>query len=345
MRVCSVIDSTAIHQIRRGLTEFRSAYYQDENWAEQCGPGFNFEPTDVCDPDERKVAIFSISGWTDDLFPPIESFRMFKYLKRLDPRWPVAVGTADVGHPRAQNKPEVWQRMNNQAWQFLEANINGSHDQETTVYSEPTICPGEPAFTSAQQLTATTPEGLSQGTLVMGAIRSGSTNSPGSGGFDLAGPRTDPVLGTPGCASSPHEPPQTAGKYVAYSQPLKSSSIYVGLGHVTLPNAVVSGHTATLNVRVFVEKPPGQQDLLVTRGTYRYFIPPEDAVPAPARDIKIPLFGNHRDLDPGDVLRLDVTQVDHPFLRPSNEPTETTFGAPRLTLTTREAGFTFVLGT
>ena len=61
----------------RGLTEFRGAYYQDEGWEQQL--------------DSRKVAVFSIQGWTDDLFEAVESFRMFKYLKRLDPKWPVEV--------------------------------------------------------------------------------------------------------------------------------------------------------------------------------------------------------------------------------------------------------------
>ena len=61
-----------IQQIRRGLTEFRGAYYQDEGWEQQV--------------DSRKVAVFSIQGWTDDLFEAVESFRMFKYLKRLDPK-------------------------------------------------------------------------------------------------------------------------------------------------------------------------------------------------------------------------------------------------------------------
>ena len=70
-------EDPVIRQIRRGLTEFRGAYYQDEGWEQQV--------------DSRKVAVFSIQGWTDDLFEAVESFRMFKYLKRLDPKWPVEV--------------------------------------------------------------------------------------------------------------------------------------------------------------------------------------------------------------------------------------------------------------
>src|SRR3954454_23452034 len=49
-----------IEQIRRELTEFRSSYYQDEGWTAQSDTG-------------DEVAIFSIQGWTDDLFEAVES--------------------------------------------------------------------------------------------------------------------------------------------------------------------------------------------------------------------------------------------------------------------------------
>ncbi len=115
-----------IRQIRRGLTEFRGAYYQDEGWKKQV--------------DGRKVAVFSIQGWTDDLFNAVESFRMFKYLKRLDSRWPVEVALADVGHSRAQNKPETWRRLNARAFRWVEEHIDRSREQRTSVSSESTVC-------------------------------------------------------------------------------------------------------------------------------------------------------------------------------------------------------------
>src|SRR5215218_9595273 len=119
-------EDAIVKQARRGLTEYRSAYYQDEGWAAQ--------------ENARKVAVFSIQGWTDDLFEAVESFRMFKYLKRRDPRWPVEVSLADVGHSRAQNKPAQWQRLNDRAWQWMQSQIQGSHEQETTVSSQVTTC-------------------------------------------------------------------------------------------------------------------------------------------------------------------------------------------------------------
>jgi len=117
-----------MRELRRGLTELRGSYYQDEFWAQERA--------------NREVAIFSISGWTDDLFPAVEAFRQFKYLKSLDRLWPVELAVADVGHPRAQNPVSEWHHLNDQAWGFLKEQIHGSHRRQTTVSSLPTICPG-----------------------------------------------------------------------------------------------------------------------------------------------------------------------------------------------------------
>jgi hypothetical protein len=59
-----------IADARRGLTEERASYYQDKQWKAQCG----YDPaTERCG-NGRKVAIFAIGGWTDDLFPAVEVF-------------------------------------------------------------------------------------------------------------------------------------------------------------------------------------------------------------------------------------------------------------------------------
>ena len=191
-------EDPTVRQIRRGLTEFRSSYYQDEGWTQQA--------------QGRKVAIFAIQGWTDDLFPSVESFRQFKYLKALDPRWPVAVELGDVGHARAQNPASTWRRLNNQAWQFLEAHIGGSHDQATTVATQPTHCLNERDTEgnddSARRISASTPEGLAGGTLTVNYSRPGTMTST-SGVADPNGPATDPVVSS-GSRPSPGARPRTA---------------------------------------------------------------------------------------------------------------------------------------
>jgi hypothetical protein len=65
---------------------------------------------------------------------------------------------------------------------------------------------------------------------------------------------------------------------------------------------------------------------------------------ATGQQIRIPLFGNQYTFPVGDKIRLDVTQDDSPYLRPSNVPSSITFGNPTLTLPTRESGTTALSG-
>jgi hypothetical protein len=310
-------EDPVIRQIRRGLTEFRGAYYQDGGWSQQ--------------EDGRKVAVFSIQGWTDDLFPAVESFRMFKYLKRLDPRWPVEVALADVGHSRAQNKPQTWHRLNAQAFQWLQSHIDRSHEQRTTVSSEATVCgeEGGPA-----RAIGTTPEGLANGTLSI-QYPGGTTVSP-LGLADPNGPATDAIAGPivqPGepCRQSAGPIPAGAG-YTAYSPPLTRMHTYVGLGHVTVPYVWAGAESAHLDARLFDVAPDGTE-LLMTRGTHRLENEPNAGV------ITLPLYGNHWRLAPGHRIRLDLTQADIPTYRPSNIPSAISFPqGPTLTLPTLESG-------
>jgi dienelactone hydrolase len=328
-------------QVRHALTECRASYYQDEGWkAQASGP--------------RRVAIFSIQGWTDDLFTPVESFREFKYLKRLDPTWPVALALADVGHPRAKNNPDTWHFLNRKAWQFLQAQIPGSHDQQTNVMSQQTACGPSTTPDPNQTMTGRTPEDLSSGALSITFATGGSTRFADP---DPNAPADDPLLDYAGgqivpgrdvnCPPSPGPAP-----YTAVSPPLAGARTYIGLGSVTVPYRLTEGTTAQLDARLWVvprgsdQRPSGSPDcvsntpppgcpLLITRGTYRIDVPAYDS---PAGTLRIPFFGNHYRLQPGDRLRLDLTQDDAPYLRLSNAPSAIEFDAPTLTLPTRESG-------
>ena len=330
------IDDPVIAQIRQDFSDCHSAYYHP-GWLQQQQAG-------------HETAVFAIQGWTDDLFEAVESFRMYKYLKALDPLWPVALGVADVGHSRAQNKPDTWQSLNNQANQFLFAQISGSHRQQTTVFSQPTLCPNNPdisSTTARQQLSALTPEGLAGGVLkVVGPP--GTTVNP-LAVTDPDGLATDPVVpgrlpsglyNEPVCRTS--TAPTSPGRYTAVSAPLQRNLTYVGLGRVRIPYTLAGANTATVAARVWVLPVAGGPALLMTRGVYR--------IDAPAYDsntgvIDVPLYGNHWPLRPGEQIRLDITQVDAPTYRPDNEPSTLSFTAPTLTLPTREAGSATILAT
>ncbi len=334
--VTAGVEDPIVKQARRGLTEFRSAYYQDEGWdAQEAG---------------RKVAVFSIQGWTDDLFEAVESFRMFKDLKRRDPRWPVEVAVADIGHSRAQNKPAQWRRLNHQAWQWMQSHINGSHEQETTVSSQPTICAsdGEPDRNdlAAQELTARTPESLANGTLSI-EYSGGKELTNASGADDRDNVRTDPVAGgidqalTGGggdCRTSTKEP--SATRYTGQSEPLPNQRTYIGLGEVVIPYTF-TGLVGEVDTRVWDIAPNGGPTLLVTRGTYRL----NAGRDAPAGTLRLPLFGNHYQLKPGHRVRIDLQEDDSPTFRPNNTINSFTFSKPKLVLPTRQSGDKTLTGT
>jgi hypothetical protein len=317
-----------------GLTELRSAYYQDEGWTAQAG--------------DREVAVFSVSGWTDDLFEAVESFRQFKYLKRLDPRWPVEVRVADIGHSRAQNKPATWKRLNADAWSFLQSQISGSHRQQTTVQSEPTVCETEAdqAGDGARRITATTPEGLAAGRLSVTYGGGDHTLVSPLAVADPDGEGTDPVVGqpgTPGEACRTSTTPSSPGRYTGVSEPLARPATYVGLGEVDVSYAVTPALTqAQLDARVW-DVPPSGPAYLITRGTFR--IDSLNGYDPGAGTLRLPLYGNHWELAAGHRIRLDLTQVDAPTFRPNNQPSSIHFGTPELVLPTREARTDTLVGT
>jgi dienelactone hydrolase len=322
-----------LQQASRGLTVLRSAYYQGPAWHRQVG--------------RREVAVYSIQGWTDDLFEAVESFRMFKYLKRLDALWPVSVAVADVGHSRAQNKPFTWQRLNDQAWQFLQSNINGSHRQQTTVSSQPTICssePDQPADSSTNDITASTPESLSQGRLSITYGGGSHVLANPLGATDLNGPATDPIAPNPGPAPDCRTSKGPAlGGYTGYSDALPNHVTHVGLGEVDVHYALSPAVTqAQLDARVW-DVPPSGPEYLITRGTFR--IDTLNGFDSPTGDMRLPLFGNHWLLAPGHRIRLDLTQVDGPYLRANNLPSSIAYGSPTLVLPTREATAQTLTGT
>ena len=157
-------------QIRRGLSEYRSAYYQDRDWRSELGG--------------REMPIFAIQGWTDDLFTALESLREYQYLKRLDPRWPITLAVANVGNPGAGNPPPVWHALNAQAWRWL-GSVLGGHSSRARhrlrmppVTSYPTEC--RPDAVAPRPLTASSPAGLARGELDV-AFRAGAQLTSSSG--------------------------------------------------------------------------------------------------------------------------------------------------------------------
>jgi predicted acyl esterase len=180
---------------------------------------------------------------------------------------------------------------------------------------------------------------LSNGTLTVTYGGGDHTlTNPLSGGTDPNGPATDPLIGE--VATPQHDQCRTdkgpaIGGYTGYSEPLPDRTSYVGLGEVKLPYDLNPPNAqAQIDARIW-DLPPSGPAYLVTRGTYR--IDALNGYDGPSGDIRLPLFGDHWRLAPGHKVRLDLTQVDSPFLRANNQPSSIAFGPPTLILPTREA--------
>ena len=293
-----------VEQARRGLTEFRSAYYQDDRFAAQAATG-------------DEVAIFAAQGWTDDLFGSAEVFRQYLRLKELDPHWPVAVALGDVGHARAANPPETWRWLNSLANGFLNANLNDSTGAQSFVASERTNC--FPGGDGARRVRARTPMELANGTFSRtfagGLLPSVVADPDGVTTDPIVGPITDSIGTTaPGVSCRPSRAAAAPGRYTARTEPLVQGRTYVGNGAVTLDYALTGDVTATVAARLWDEAPDGTA-VLIDRGVYRIDTLAGDLA---AGTLELPLFGDHYRFAKGHRIRLDLTQVDTPTFRPDN---------------------------
>jgi hypothetical protein len=321
------VDDPVSAQIRASFSGWHSAYYQP-GWKVGRAAG-------------REPAVFSISGWTDDLFPPVESFRMFNYLRSLDPQWPVAVAVGDLGHSRAQNPSGVWRAVNAEAWAFLRDSIDGGRPRLTDVSSFPTVCGGN--ATVSDRISAPTPAGLAKGRLTV-AYNDSTVLLPTAGVGDPDGPTTDAVIGgtfpttAPNCRTSAG-PATVGGGYTAVSEPLPGQQTFVGIGYAQAHYAALPAlPTAVLAARMWDVKPDGAA-VLVSRGVYRFDFNGYDPTTG---TVRVPLYGNHWVFPPGDRVRLDLVQVDQPTYRPPNTAVTSTLqlSGTGLVLPVRENGQT-----
>src|SRR5205085_9687531 len=94
---------------------------------------------------------------------------------------------------------------------------------------------------------------------------------------------------------------------------------------VTL-DAFVTGHRVQLNVRL-IEEADGI-DYLITRGTYT--IDAGVGFDIGQRTVVIPTYGNFWRVPASHKIRLEISNVDSPYLTPSREPSTTTISRVRL---------------
>jgi predicted acyl esterase len=98
-------------------------------------------------------------------------------------------------------------------------------------------------------------------------------------------------------------------------------------------HASTFSHRVQLNVRL-LEVDDGGARRLITRGTYT-LESSAVGVPIGEVDVLIPTYGNYWRAESGHALRLEVTNVDSPYITPSRVPSATIVSGVRLEVPVR----------
>jgi predicted acyl esterase len=273
----------------------------------------------------REVPVLSVQGWTDPLFPAVETLQMYRKLKSIDPAYPISMVFGDLGHSNAQNPDWEWRQINDRANQFVAAAVGkktaGKAAAETMVFL--TDCPA--TIESRSPITGTwdrLARGTEVGTIPPGAV----TTSPDPNATD--GPATDPIVHS-GCLSA--HAGSESGVVGSWTVP-SSGFTLLGLPHVVAPYALAGGDAA-LALKLWDVAAEGTKTL-VSRGAHRLAQAGGD--PATGT-IDVKLFGNAWRFEPGHLIQLQLTQVDAPYLRMDNLASSIAYGEIRLVLPVRES--------
>jgi pimeloyl-ACP methyl ester carboxylesterase len=310
-------------QIRDGVAGHRSIYWQEQFWENTI---------------HNQIPIFQVQGFTDDLFPLPEAKRMLLAIKSVVPDYPITSYFGDIGHPRASNKPEEIDYVLNLIRPWLAAYLKGSTPPAPKIYAARTR-PRSEGFSPSDVLVAD-----SWDQLWTSIVTQEWSDHPkplvNPVTFAQSGITWDPLV-MEGAEQlrpyleTPPEPTIVKGSYASYQVQAKKLS---GGGDLTISgqpmvtlDAVVTGHRVQLNVRLIEEG--GPREHLITRGTYT--IDAGAGVEIGRRTIVIPTYGNYWTVGANHKIRLEISNVDSPYLTPSREPSTTTITSVKLELPIR----------
>lgn len=309
-----------------GLAGYRSIWWQREFWRQ-----IRSSP----------VPVFVVQGFTDDLFPFPEAKRMILALQDVDAGYPVAAYLGDIGHPRASNKTGEVDYVTGLIKSWLAYYLKGQGAPPNGVYAALTRPRDEP-FDPANVLVVPTLADLSTRTA--------------SKAFDalpavLVNPVTDPLAGffwDPLVMEGAREltfipgyvPPPSAvvpGSLATYDVPVEELSgggdlVIAGQPAITF-HAFTPAYRVQLDTRVFDVDALGNKQL-ITRGTTT-LESPVPAVPLGDVDVTILTYGNYWRAPAGHTIRVELTNVDSPYITPSRIPSVTTVTGVRLTVPAR----------
>ncbi|MEA2201117.1 MAG: type transport system ATP-binding protein [Solirubrobacteraceae bacterium] len=242
------------------------------------------------------------SGWTDDLFPPSQSLRVYNAARAAKSYSALMIG--DLGHSRGSNKENVDHAFNEEGAQFFQAKL-----QHTAT---PPPSGGVTAYTQ------TCPQGAPGGGPYIGrpwsrlhrhSLSFGSAEAQlftSAGGNPTIAAEFDPIGGTSdACKTVAAETEPNTANYTM------TSPGFTLLGLPTVKATIKTiGPFGELVSRLWDVTPGGEQRL-ISRGIYRLNDNQEGGV-------TFQLHGNGYQFPAGDTVKLQLLGRDAPYYRASN---------------------------
>jgi fermentation-respiration switch protein FrsA (DUF1100 family) len=253
------------------------------------------------------------NGWTDDLFPPAESLRIYNLLRGRNPAADVSLQFGDLGHSRGSNKPTVNTAFNDDGAAFFAKHLmdTGTAPAAGSVK----------AFTQTCPKTADTPDGGPFTAASWPAIHPGQVQFGGAAAQAIsseadqdAGPPFDPITQTDPQGTSDScrtvDSATTGGSGTAtYEHTVNTPFTLLGLPTVRA-TIKTTGQYGQLDSRLYDVLPDGTERL-ITRGTYRL-------LDNQAGTVTFQLHGNGYRFLTGHKVKLELRGNDAPYLRKSN---------------------------
>ncbi len=258
------------------------------------------------------------SGWTDDLFPPEQSLRIYNAVRAI--KGYAALQFGDLGHSRGSNKENTDHAFQEQGASFFEARLKhvGKAPANGSVIAYTQTCPQ--SAPGGGPFTATLWSKLHPHTVTFGSAAGQLFTS--AGGNATIAAENDPIANSDGCKEVKAETEPNTANYTLSSP----GFTLLGLPTVTATVKTV-GPFGELVSRLWDVLPSGEQRL-ISRGVYRLTENQEGT-------ITFQLHGNGYQFPAGDAVKLQLLGRDTPYYRASNgtfaiEATNVTVSLPTL---------------
>jgi predicted acyl esterase len=247
------------------------------------------------------------SGWTDDLFPPEQSLRVYNQVRAR--KGYVALMVGDLGHGPAANKENTDRAFNEEGAAFFASKLEhaGRAPRAGSVTAYTQTCPTDAP--AGGPYTATKWSKLSTHTLTFGSSEAQTFTS--AGGNPVIATEFDPIV--------LEEKPESAGACTAVTAETEpdtanytmTSPGFTLLGMPTVTATIkTTGLYGEIAARLWDVMSNGEQRL-ISRGIYRLS---EDQ----AGTITFQLHGNAYEFAKGDTVKLQLLGRDAPYYRASN---------------------------